>query len=66
MKIEFNTYELQDIVLALICHDSNVLKQRPEDVNRLIDVFADLNRLCNADNDYTISLTVDDHSAWMT
>lgn len=60
MKIEMNTYELQDIVLALICNDSAVLKTRKKEVNRLIDVFSELNFMCNDLNDFTLIFTVNE------
>lgn len=60
MKIEMNTYELQDIVLALICNDSAVLKTRKKEVKRLIDVFSELNFMCNDLNDFTLIFTVNE------
>lgn len=57
-EIKLTTNDLQFTIIALICHDSHVLRDYEADVERLIDLYADLNKLCEADNDYTIRLTV--------
>lgn len=57
-EIKLTTTDLQLTVIALICHDSHVLKDKEPEVERLIDTFAELNRLCEPSNDYTLTLTV--------
>lgn len=56
MDFTLHTYDLQDIVIALICNDSAVLRDNPERVSRLKDLFAELNNMCNESNDWTITL----------
>ena len=58
MEINLHTYELQDIVIALICSHGTILDEKPETKRKLIDMFAGLNNLCTVNNDYTISLEV--------
>jgi hypothetical protein len=65
--IKLHTYDLQRTVIALIEAHSNrkhVTKdpEEAEAYDRLSDLFADLNLLCTADNDYTLTVTVDDRS----
>ena len=57
MDFELDTYDLQDIVLALICNDSKVLKDNDIRVKRLINIFAELNRLTKESNDWTLQFT---------
>lgn len=58
MTFELHTYDCQDIVIALICNDSAVLKDKPERVQRLIDLFADINTMCKPGNDFTVKVEV--------
>ena len=58
MTFELHTYDCQDIVLALICNDSSVLKDKPEGVQRLIDLFSEINKMCKPDNGFTVKVEV--------
>ena len=62
--VQLHTYDLQKLVITLIdysCNSKN-FEGNPivtkDDCEKLIDVFADLNRYCNEGNDYTITLEV--------
>ena len=57
-EIKLTTDDLQLTVIALICHDSHVLRDHEADVERLIETYAELNKLCEAGNDYTLTLTI--------
>ena len=61
MKFNLNTHDIQKMVIALInskccVTDTSLTK---EDYDRLIDRLAEINRLCTAENDYTLSVTVE-------
>lgn len=58
MEFELHTYDLQDIVIALICNDSSVCRDHPDRIKRLRDLFAGANNLCTNDNDYTVHVTI--------
>ena len=63
--IKMHTYDLQRIVIACISKTGEERHRRhdaeeAEAYDKLADLFADINRLCEADNDYTITITVDD------
>ena len=62
MEFTINTHDLQKTVIALInskvCCKSTVLTD--EDYDRLIDMFSDMNKLCSADNDWTLSVSVNE------
>ena len=61
MTIKLTTHDLQNIVLVLIHHkiwEKDDTVTTPQDCERLIDIFGDLNMLCNEDNGYTITLDV--------
>lgn len=59
-EIKLTSYDLQLTVIALIRNDSAVLRDHLDDVKRLLETYADLNKLCEANNDYTLTLTIDD------
>lgn len=59
MNFTLNTYELQMIILALICNDCIVCKDDQETVNRLIDIFASANRMTTHDRNYTLNFIVE-------
>ena len=63
--VEMNTHDLQKLVITLIdysCNSKNFEGDDPtvtkDDCEKLIDIFADLNRYCYEGNDYTITLEV--------
>lgn len=62
MEFSINTHDLQKTVIALInskcCVKSSILTA--EDYDRLIDMFSDMNKLCSADNDWTLSVSVNE------
>ena len=62
MKFSINTHDLQKTVIALInskcCVKNSILTA--EDYDRLIDMFSDMNKLCSADNDWTLSVSVNE------
>ena len=58
MEFDLHTYDLQDIVIALICNDSSVLKDHPDRIERLKTLFAEANWMCNRDNDFTVHVTI--------
>ena len=60
MDFELHTYDLQDIVLALICNDSSVLKDKKDRVDELIDLFSKINQHCSNDNGFTVKF----HAEW--
>lgn len=63
MEFTINTHDLQKTVIALInskcCVKNSILTD--EDYDRLIDMFSDMNKLCSADNDWTISVSVNEN-----
>ena len=62
MEFSINTHDLQKTVIALInskcCLKDSILTA--EDYDRLIDMFSDMNKLCSADNDWTLSVSVNE------
>lgn len=62
MEFTINTHDLQKTVIALInskcCVKNSILTN--EDYDRLIDMFSDMNKLCSADNDWTLSVSVNE------
>jgi len=62
MEFTINTHDLQKTVIALInskcCVKNSILTA--EDYDRLIDMFSDMNKLCSADNDWTLSVSVNE------
>ena len=62
MEFSINTHDLQKTVIALInskcCVKDSILTD--EDYDRLIDMFSDMNKLCSADNDWTLSVSVNE------
>ena len=62
MEFSINTHDLQKTVIALInskcCVKNSILTT--EDYDRLIDMFSDMNKLCSADNDWTLSVSVNE------
>ena len=60
MEFELHTYDLQDIVIALICNDSAVLAANPDQKQKLIDLFSGLNQRTNEANNWTLKFTVTD------
>lgn len=62
MEFTINTHDLQKTVIALInskcCVKNSILTA--EDYDRLIDMFSNMNKLCSADNDWTLSVSVNE------
>ena len=62
MEFTINTHDLQKTVIALInskcCVKNSILTD--EDYDRLIDMFSDMNKMCSADNDWTLSVSVNE------
>lgn len=62
MEFSINTHDLQKTVIALInskcCVKDSTLTD--EDYDRLIDMFSNMNKLCSADNDWTLSVSVNE------
>lgn len=62
MEFSINTHDLQKTVIALInskcCVKNSILTA--DDYDRLIDMFSDMNKLCSADNDWTLSVSVNE------
>lgn len=58
MEFTLHTYDLQDIVIALICNDSAVLEANPDQKQKLIDLFGTINSMCNEGNDWTLKFKV--------
>ena len=60
MKFELTTKQLQLLVIA--CIDRSVHKNPKDDWNAIYsgmtDVFGDLNRMCNANNGYKVTVEV--------
>ena len=56
--VTISTHDLQKTVIALICYHEKDDVVTEEDRQRLIDFFSDLNALCYAGNDYTLTLDV--------
>ena len=63
MKFELNTHEIQLMVISLInsryTHENTVTTQYPEDMDKLIRLFGDINGKCKSDNDYTLKFTIE-------
>ena len=60
MSFRMHTFDIQDIVIALIF--ASVREENPDmkaRMEKLTDVFADMNRRCNPENDYTLTVTVE-------
>lgn len=57
-EIKLSTNDLQYTVLALICNDSCVLRDNPNEEEKLINLYSELNKLCMRENNYTITLRV--------
>lgn len=61
MKFNLHTYDIQRIVIALICYhpmDNDPLTE--DDCHRLSELFCDINNLCTEENGYTVSLDICD------
>lgn len=58
MEFDLNTYDLQDIVLALLMNNSDVLQEKETRVKELADLFAKINCLTSESNDWTLHFTV--------
>lgn len=62
MEFTINTHDLQKTIIALInsqyCLKESILTD--EDYGRLIDMFSDMNKLCSADNNWTLSVSVNE------
>ena len=62
MEFTINTHDLQKTVIALInskcCVKDSILTA--EDYDRLIDMFTNMNKLCSAENDWTLSVSVNE------
>lgn len=62
MEFTINTHDLQKTVIALInskcCMKNSILTA--DDYDRLIDMFSDMNKLRSADNDWTLSVSVNE------
>lgn len=60
MKFTLCTEDIQGILLALICNDSSVLQENTDMLRKLLDTFADVNKMCRKGNNYTVTFTVTD------
>lgn len=62
MEFSINTNDLQKTVIALInskcCVKDSILTA--EDYDRLIDMFCNMNKMCSAENDWTLSVSVNE------
>lgn len=62
--VTLDTYDLQKLVITLIDYSCNKKNFEgdpivtKDDCEKLIDIFANMNRYCNEGNDYTITLKV--------
>lgn len=60
-RMKFDTHELQWLVLGLICNNSYVLGQAdPDKLEQLKDKITELNNLCNKENQYQITIEIDE------
>lgn len=56
MKFDLHTYDIQRLVIALICsHDHT----EEEDKNRIMEKLEEMNLLCTEENNYTLKITVE-------
>lgn len=60
MEFDLHTYDIQDILIALIMCDWKPYPDVEERLEKAKGIFTDLNRLCNIDNDFTLHFTVTD------
>ena len=61
MKIELETTDIQRIIIGLIhgvTSNDCTLHYAKEDVQKLIDTFGEMNKMCHYGNDYTLDITV--------
>lgn len=63
MNFTINTHDLQKTVIALInskcCVKNSILTD--EDYDRLMGIFESMNKLCSAENDWTLSVSVNEN-----
>lgn len=63
MEFTINTHDLQKTLIALInskvCCKSTILTDK--DYDRLMDMFESMNKLCSAENDWTLSVSVNEN-----
>lgn len=59
MEFNLHTYDIQYLVIALISYKSDSVLTEA-DIKRLIDNLSMINNLCTKDNNYTLSITVND------
>lgn len=58
-EIKLNTHDIQKLTICVIfSRDATTVTE--EDRNRYLQTLAELNNRCNKENDYTLSITVDD------
>lgn len=55
MEIKLTTEDIQHLILALVCNDANIPF---EEYDRLDNLLCDLNKKCNLENNYTLTLTL--------
>lgn len=58
MEFDLHTYDIQDIVIALIMCDWEPTPEIKERLEKAKDLFSKLNTLCNESNDYTLHFSV--------
>lgn len=59
MEFTLHTYDIQNLIIALCCAKTDsVLTEEVKE--RLSDKLCELNRMCNEDNDYTLSVSVNE------
>lgn len=61
MEFTLHTYDIQDLIIALIIRDRDYLDEQAHDRGeKLGALLIDLNNLCNPANDFTIKLKVEE------
>lgn len=59
MEIKLQTNDIQMLDIALICYKADKVISE-QDIDRLSGLLAKLNNACTKENDYTITLIVED------
>lgn len=59
MEFKLHTYDIQKLILALICNDSSVVASDEKARQALIDKLSEMNQMCKLSNDYTLTVMVD-------
>ena len=57
-EINLNTHDIQKLIICIIfSEDATTVTE--EDRNRYLQTLAELNNRCNKENDYTLTIAVD-------